>query len=231
MVYTESLFLMLVIGSFYAARKNRWLMAGILGGLASYTRLVGIFLFPALLYEWWSGREVRNEKWELRNMLKVFIIPAGLLIYMKFLWQRYGDPLMFFHVQPFFGAERSSSRIILIYQVFWRYFKMIFTTKLDPLYFAVWLEFLVAISFLVLLVLSYKNKIRVSYLIFGLFSYIVPTLSGTFLSLPRFVLTLFPCFILLGTTKNKPLKVFLLVLFGFMFIVSASLFFRGYWVS
>ncbi len=48
-IYTESLFLFLVISAFYACRKKQWFLAGIIGALASATRLVGIFLLPALI--------------------------------------------------------------------------------------------------------------------------------------------------------------------------------------
>lgn len=224
MVYTEALFLMLAVGSFYAARKKKWLIAGILGGLASYTRLVGIFLFPALLYEWWSEKKIQS-------FLPLLLVPLGLLSYMKFLWQRFGDPLMFFHVQPYFGVERSGGRIILIYQVFWRYFKMVLTTKIDPLYFTVWLEVLVAIGFLILLLLACRAKIRFSYLIFSAFAYFIPSFSGTFSSLPRYVLAMFPCFIYLGLIKSRVTDKIVWTVFGLLFIISSILFFRGYWVS
>src|SRR6266516_1105726 len=42
--YTESLFLALVLGSFLAARSDRWWLAGILGGLAALTRVNGLVL-------------------------------------------------------------------------------------------------------------------------------------------------------------------------------------------
>jgi len=50
-VYTESLFLLLVVGSFYAARRDKWMWASLLGGLAALTRLTGVLLLPALLVE------------------------------------------------------------------------------------------------------------------------------------------------------------------------------------
>lgn len=49
--YTESLFLLLAVGSFYAARTERWWLAGILGGLAAFTRVNGLLLGPALVVE------------------------------------------------------------------------------------------------------------------------------------------------------------------------------------
>ena len=48
-VYSEGLFLALVFLSFLAARKGNWLVAGLVGAVASATRPVGVFLFPALL--------------------------------------------------------------------------------------------------------------------------------------------------------------------------------------
>ena len=48
-VYTESIFLLFVLLAFWFAGKKNWLFAGIAAAFASYTRLVGIFLVPALL--------------------------------------------------------------------------------------------------------------------------------------------------------------------------------------
>jgi Gpi18-like mannosyltransferase len=223
-VYTESLFLALVTSSFYLARKRNWLAAGILGALAAYTRISGIFLFPAFIWEFYQ----QKKGW---NLLPILLVPLGLLSYMRFLGQRYGDPLLFVHVQPYFGAERSGGKVILLYQVFWRYLKMILTTKWDPLYFVVWLELLTAVGFLFLLIWSFKKKINTAYLIFAALSYILPTLSGTFSSLPRYALTFFPCFILLGTIKNSLLSKILVGIFGTCLAVSSVLFFRGYWIS
>ncbi len=51
-VYTESLFLALSIGSIYAARRERWLLCGVLGFLAATSRNGGIALIlpTAIIY-------------------------------------------------------------------------------------------------------------------------------------------------------------------------------------
>lgn len=238
MVYTESLFLLFVLTSFYFARRNRWLAAGILGALAANTRLVGIFVFPALLFEWWEQRKISNFKFSLLQaskqipgLLAIFLVPLGLLFYMRFLKINFNDPLLSFHSQPFFGADRSGGKIILLYQVFWRYFKMILGTRPDPLYVAVWLELSACILFIILLILALKKKIRASYLIFSVLSLLVPSLSGTFSSYPRYVLVLFPCFIFLGTIESRLLRGTLTVAFLILAFISMTLFFRGYWIS
>ena len=66
-VYTESLFLALILGSFYAARKKKWWLAGILGGLASATKLTGIILLLALIIEW---MEQSKKKRLIKNFWK-----------------------------------------------------------------------------------------------------------------------------------------------------------------
>ena len=49
--YTESLFLALALSSIYAARTERWLMAGVFAALACFTRPNGIVLLPVLIVE------------------------------------------------------------------------------------------------------------------------------------------------------------------------------------
>jgi len=232
--YTESLFLALVLGSFYAARKRKWLIAGILGALASGTRLVGIFLLPAFLWEWWEQNKIKNEKLKMKNLLDlapILLVSAGLLYYMRFLATNYHDPLMFLHVQPILGVQKVADKIILFYQVIWRYLKMIASTKMDYLYFTVWLEFLTGVCFLGLLVFAYLKKIRLSYIIFSVLLYITPTLTGTFSSMTRYVLVLFPCFISMALLKNRIIKILLFTFYFLLLIVSTIFFTRGYFVG
>lgn len=225
-VYTEGLFILLVLLSFYFARTKHWWLAGIFGALAANTRFVGIFLFPALLLEWWPQRRARN-------LLPILLIPVGLIIYMLFLQQTADDALAFFHVQKLYGQFRSE-RVILLYQVFWRYFKMLATvTRTDPQYFTIIMEFLTGLSFLYLSVLAFFKKIRPSYAVFNLAVYLVPTFTGSFVSLPRYVLACFPAFILMGILAgdHPRLRHVLFVSFAYLFFVTLVMFSRGYWVG
>ncbi len=57
-VYTESLFLLLSVGTIYAARQGRWALAGALGGLAALTRVEGVLLVvPVVLLFLYGPRE------------------------------------------------------------------------------------------------------------------------------------------------------------------------------
>lgn len=221
-VYTESLFLFLILASFYFARTRKWWLAGVFGALASATGLAGVFLLPALLVEWWEQYQIKNAKPKIAQLIPIFLIPLGLLYYMRFLSIKFGDPLMFLHAQ----------KIILLYQVFWRYFKMLWLVEKQSLtYFVVVLEFVSAVGFLALLWLAYRKRLRLSYLVFAVLSYLTPTLTGALSSMPRYVLTLFPCFITLSLIESRVIRYALLIVSFLLLVACTVLFTRGYWIA
>lgn len=227
-VYTESLFLFLVLASFYMARRGLWWWSGCLGLLASATRVVGVLLFPVLLIEAYQ----QSRRVNFRKYWPIFLVPLGLLFYMLYLRQTFGDPLFFLHVQDDFAAGRSGEKLILLYQVFWRYLKMIMTTRWDLLYLIVWFEFLIGVIFLGWSLLALK-KIRFSYALWAILSYLLPTLTGTFSSLPRYALAIFPVFILgaIFLAQHRYLRIIYLFVSGSLLLVFTLLFTRGYWVA
>lgn len=233
-VYTEGLFFMLIVLSFYSAKKSHWLMAGIFGGLASYTRLVGIFIFPALLAELWSVSQ--TAKLPLRKIFTygvfLLIIPIGLLVYMNYLKETTGDPLAFYHVQKLFNQSRSLS-IVMPYQVYWRYIRMIFTvSRQDPMYVTILFEFTAGVIFSLLTFVSLFRQ-KISYAVFNLFAFTVPTFTGNLVSLPRYVLVCFPAFILIGEllSSRPKLRPLILAPMFLLSLVTLGMFVTGYWVS
>ena len=61
----------------------------------------------------------------------------------------------------------------------------------DPLYFTIWMEFLTGIGFWFYQFILFIKQ-RLSYAVFNFLAYIIPTLTGTFTSLPRYVPPLLP---------------------------------------
>src|SRR5215210_3271760 len=59
--YSESLFLLLAVGMFYAARTGHWAWAGACAGLASATRSAGLLLAIPFALIWWSSRPRRRR--------------------------------------------------------------------------------------------------------------------------------------------------------------------------
>lgn len=234
-IYTEGLFLALVVWSFYFARKGKWIMAGLLGAVLTATRVVGLALIPALLVEAYLQRK-ENKKLNLFPVaIGILFSALGIIAYMAYLNQVTGDPLEFFHNVSIFGQQRSSS-LVLLPQVFYRYFFKILPNinySYFPIVFVTYLEIVTALVFLGLAIASFF-KLRLSYAFYLVIGYIIPTLSGSFSSFHRYVLILFPAFILLAiwlSKCNKWVKVIIFLILVFGLLIATSLFTRGFWVA
>lgn len=217
-VYTEGLFFLMIILSFYLFEKNKIWLASIVGSFASSTRLTGLFLAPSLAL-----------KEDLRSFVPIFIIPLGFLAYVIYLKIEFNNPFYFLSAQTIFGQERLSGGLVLLPQVFWRYLKILITTNGLILANAIF-ELSSTIFALTLLLIGFK-KIKIEWLIFSLIAVLVPTLTGTLASMPRYVLVAFPIFIVLGSIKSTFLKILILAIFVMLLFVSTILFTQGYWIA
>jgi len=233
-VYAESVFFLFSILSFYFARKHHFLLAGIFAVLTTLTNIFGIFLWPALALEFYLayGKKI-NQTFFLE--LTWFTLPFLTLVsYLRLQFFRTGVSIISVFTQAIVGPSQVTNKIVLIYQVFFRYAKMFILMKhTDPLFITVSLELLVGLGFLVLLIFSLK-KIRPSYWLYCLPLYFLPTLTGTFSGLPRFVLILFPLFGYLAVFLDRchPYLRYLYFLVSFILsFLAISLFTRGYFIA
>ncbi len=92
--YSESLFLALAVGCFYAAERGRLGGAAALAGLALLTRAQGMALLPALALLSW------RERPSSARTLGLLAAPLALfLVYPLTLWIWVGEPLAFLHAE------------------------------------------------------------------------------------------------------------------------------------
>ncbi len=229
-VYTESLFLFLAAVCLWASRRKLWLVAGVAGMLASNTRLFGIFLFPVVMWEYLKEAK-RIRRWQ--DILSISLIPIGLIAYMWYLKDSIGDPLAFFHAQPAFGAGRSGGALITLPQVLWRYARILLTVSPVSLIYAVSVIELVTLVLGIWLTwIGLRKKIlNTAYLFYALAILVTPTLTGTLSSLPRYILSAFPLFIVLGNMHNTKIKIMMATLFGLGLILMTAAYLQGYFVS
>lgn len=101
----ESLFLLLVVTSFFYAKKQRWILAGVLGSLATLTRLQGIFLFIPLLYLYYQ--QYRISRRHQIGAVSLLMIPSALLAFMFYLYLITGDFFANIHIQDAWGNHNS----------------------------------------------------------------------------------------------------------------------------
>lgn len=231
-IYSESLFLLLAVLTFWFVKKDKFILAGLAAALASATKVQGVLLGLFLAVELWEkykGKFKGSGKKLLKDILGVIISPLGLLTYMFYLYRIFGNPIYFLTAQPAFGAERSSVPLVTLPQVVYRYIKMLLVLPPGDLGF--WnavLELLITLVLVITLIYAFK-KIKFSYWIFITLSVLLPTMTGTFSSMPRYALLAFPLIPLIANF-NKASK-YIIIAQVLLEIVLVALFTRGYWVA
>lgn len=124
-VYSESLFLVLSVGAVYAARLDRWALAGLAGSLAAASRSAGVVLLVPLTLMYFygprggaepapPGGRLRRPNYPVRpDVLWLGLVPLGLVTFMGYLAASGGDLMAPFEAQavwlrhfagPFAGA-------------------------------------------------------------------------------------------------------------------------------
>jgi Gpi18-like mannosyltransferase len=105
-VYSESLFLLTVVGAFYFGKNQRWAPAAMSAACASAARATGVIVSLGIFLLYLSQIE-----WNIRriraNILWLLISPLGLIGYMGFLWYRFDDPLLFLTSRNVPGWEQG----------------------------------------------------------------------------------------------------------------------------
>jgi hypothetical protein len=232
-VYSESLYLALSVGLFWSARQGRWAWVGLLGALAAATRSTGlVLLLPALMLYLYGPRQDRAPDFQRRllrpryrlrkNILWLGLLPAGAILYGAYLALSGGDALAPLHAQdvwgrhfagPYLGiwdgvrAAFDGARQLLSLQQHHAYFPI---AAGSPFVNAG--HNLMLLAFLIALVPALLGVLRVLPLAYGAYvlaalalplSY--PVSAQPLMSLPRFLLVLFPLNIwLAGWLARRP---------------------------
>jgi Mannosyltransferase (PIG-V) len=100
-VYSESVFLLAAVASFFFAERRQFLGAGIAAGLAWLTRPLGIALLPALAVLAW--REPQRGP----ALLRLATAPLLFVLYPLYLWWKTDDPLAFVHAEDTWSRDVS----------------------------------------------------------------------------------------------------------------------------
>lgn len=240
-IYPESLFLFLSCATLYLIFKKHFFLASIFAMLSSLTKIQGVFLIIPFLFSFieLKGNGKLRLKMNFKNLLLSFSPIYGILIYAGYLFITYGDPFYFYHTQEAFGANRTSQNIVFLPQVLFRYLKIFTTAQVNFQYWIALLEFLIFSVVLAVLIFELfrliKNKrMQLNELSINLYSIsvlILPTLTGTLSSIPRYALVSFGFFFTLAKIKNITYKTLLVLIFAVMHIILFVFFIKGFFVS
>ena len=223
-VYTESLFLALTIASFYYARKDKWALSGVLGMCAAMTRITGIFLLPILLFEYLYQREFKLENIK-KDITWIFVIGFGFLVYLILNYITYGDPFKFLEIQSGHWEMNLSLPVIGFINALGA------TSGADPGYMITtgWFQVVFGLLGYILIIYSFF-RIRLSYSLYALLTWLVVTSTSFWLSLPRFLLTVFPIFIILAILgRRKEVNYIIIFISLILYALLLSQFVRIRW--
>ena len=245
-IYSESLFLLLVVATLYLARKGHWWAAGILSLLGAMTRFVGVLLWPMMLAEWLSQRARDKEQSETNSglgmaakrnlpgwddLVPASLAPIGTLAYMWYLGRQFGDALAFMHAAD--AWERAPATLLATLADIltrppqgWLRALGDGALPLDN-----WLDLSFVIFFFILGVILLAQK-RWSEGIFVVLGVIIPFSSGLLMSQRRYVWVLFPAFILLARWgKNIWVERIILVASLLLLGLFTAMYSNWYWVG
>jgi Gpi18-like mannosyltransferase len=223
--YTEGLFFATVIASLYYARIGRWLPAGFLGGLAALTRLGGFLMLPVLAVEFLHQNRRNLRRVFSFDFVWVFLVAVGFLIYLDINLGVTGNLFTFMTVERvhwfntldpwggFMGALSWTQNASYPESV---------TIGLAPLVFAAF--------GLVMIVVGLARRFRPSYFVYMLLTWMLAVSTSFWLSVPRYIMAMFPMFMLLGTlAKGKAATVAFTAVFGVFLCYFTFMFGSGQW--
>jgi hypothetical protein len=221
--YTESLFLALALGCFLAARRKHWMMAGLLGALASLTRINGLILIPALAFE--AFEQYRTTRRFERGWLWIGAVALGFGAYLLINLRVTGDAFAFLAFQrehwfkslapPWIGVRET------INSTWWR-------SPAEAQMIGVQELLFVSLG-LVCTVLCWR-KLRPAYGVWMALNWLLVTSTSFILSVPRYTLIMFPIFMLFAQYGAHRFWNALIVTWSLLFLaLFVCLFVQGRW--
>lgn len=230
-IYSESLFLLTVVASFYHARRGQWYAASIWSMLAGLTRPAGIIMLGILLVEYFEQRRFNPLKIKA-SVLNLLLIPSGLGIYMYYLYYKFDNPYLFAFAQDAWNRQAVVS-FAQLWETISRYFDILIHPQNEnfALYLTHSLDFVFFAVFVILSIVTFIFM-RKSYGLYMLLYLLIPAATGSFMSMSRFTLALFPAFILLAKWgKSQTLNYATIILCSMLSALFITMFVNTYWVG
>ena len=105
--YSEALMLPLAVGALLALAHRKWVLAGLLGALATASRPngIGVVLAAAgVAFVVLRGSASGGRRWQV--MAAPVLAASGIAAYAGYLWLRYGDPFVSWSTQRYGWGQR-----------------------------------------------------------------------------------------------------------------------------
>lgn len=217
--YSESLFLLLAVATFYFLRQKKLILATCAAILVGATRFVGLAVILGFLLEIQLTSGFNRKNWY------VLFAPLGFLSFCLYLYLNTGDPFYFLTAESHWQRTLSLPGLN-----FWQAIKGLINFGSFSSNPNVVLDLAFAIFGLGLTLRSLRF-LPISFSVYSLISIAIPLFTPTLSSIPRFILPIFPIFIVLALVKNEYIKLIYQIISLMLLSALAILFINGYWVS
>jgi hypothetical protein len=231
--YSEALYLLCVLGAFYFVRQGKWWWCGALAFLAGLARLHGALLIVPLGYEY-----LRQKQWKWRAILQpaiitVFAAPLGMLAFNLYLNVQFGKPADYF--SPYFQIQTLFFKGIRA-----EAFPTFPGTTLANYLFGFLngvpstesVAVMAATIFLLIMTVEVWARLPRVYGVYMLTVLLFQLVSGDLISMPRFVVPMFPAFIALAQIGKREWADRLILIPSLMLQGALALMFtKGYWIA
>jgi hypothetical protein len=193
-VYTESLFLLLSAGAFYAMRRGRLGWVAVCGLAAGLTRPNGFWLFlPLACLTLWPRDAAAGEPPPRPIRVPMALLAAaapiaGLSLFCGYLFWRFGDPIAWIHGQAAWGMP------ILLRAGAPDPGKLPGEALIKPIEVIVWIGNIIAFCAAVHAIRPIWKRFGVAYALWIALNIFPPVAAHLFMSLGRFISVLFPFF-------------------------------------
>ena len=223
---SESFFLLLSSACLYSARKGRWLLAGLFGALASFTRSLGLMLFVPLFMEMVTGL-LHGHRRDWRALSALLLVPMGFAGYCLVNYLVAGDPFRFLYYQrTHWYQELGLFFNTAAYQM--RYALGAERSRLMGL----WLPNLTAVFASLAILIAGAKRLRASYTLWAIAYYAVAIGATWLLSAPRYLAALLPIpmsLACLGERKRTRILLFMTLALCELYYLAMFALRRGVW--
>ncbi len=205
---TEGLFLLLSLSCLYCARTGKWTLGCLLGGLAAFTRSLGITLLVPLIMEFVHEARARSvdapfpASRYFTRIASMLLVAAGLAAYLFINYQISGDPFKFQEYQSsHWGQHLGLFFNTAAYQLYQAIHNFSINVKTSL---GLWWANLISCFGALLMMIYGAKKVRASYVAWFIAYFFVAIGTSWLLSAPRYLLVMFTLPLAMSSLTRNP---------------------------
>ena len=220
MPYTESVFFLLTLLTFYCFRTQQWIAGGVAGALTTATRVNGVLMGPSLV--WIAWKKSRPREWPIA-LAGLALVGAGVGAYSLYVYHLSGNAFEWASSISRWNYHPGSAPWTAPWQLATKlvteprhYFRTDPMALYDTLYGLCAIIFIVSIPFVWM-------RFGLAYGLFMVANLWLPLSSGVFEGMGRYCSVLFPFFIWIAA-QSRVVSTTVAIAFAIMYPIALAMF-------